>query len=54
MAAGFRKPGLFMPLTLIPEEMKLDQGQIEVFNTPRIPAAFGRCGAIEEGSWHLR
>ena len=37
MAAGFRKPGLFMPLTLIPEEMKLDQGQIEVFNTRSNP-----------------
>jgi len=37
MAAGFRKPGLFIPLTLISEEMKLDQGQIEVFNTRSNP-----------------
>ena len=37
MAAGFRKPGLYVPLTLIPEQMKLDQGQIEVFNTRSNP-----------------
>ena len=37
LAAGFRKPGLFIPPTLIPPEMKLDQGQIEVFNTRSNP-----------------
>ena len=36
-AAGFRKPGLFVPLTSIPEEMQRDQGQIEVFNTRSNP-----------------
>ena len=36
-AAGFRKPGLFVPLTSISEEMQRDQGQIEVFNTRSNP-----------------